>query len=991
MTTKRAYKLQEFVAHTSNVNCLKIGRKSSRVLVTGGEDHKVNLWAIGKPNAILSLSGHTSAIESVSFDSSEVLVAAGAASGTIKLWDLEEAKIVRTLTGHRSNCISVDFHPFGEFFASGSLDTNLKIWDIRRKGCIHTYKGHTRGVSAIRFTPDGRWVVSGGEDNVVKLWDLTAGKLLHDFKSHEGQIQCIDFHPHEFLLATGALSFKTQSRSDDQLRGSLENLRETKIDFQTFAEKGQLKKRCSLFSSKASQSWQFEISSFPILTKKSLVFNLSLRVSQKMKECLGVPSISQERAFQIGGGKVDLNADHTDFVEKFPFEVSFQTGKSCTPLTRGQLKKYCSWEIEYTYIQPRVLKNACIPAITHNGSADRTVKFWDLESFELIDSAGPETTGVRAMTFNPDGRTLLCGLHESLKVFSWEPIRSHDAVDVGWSRLSDLNIHEGKLLGCSYNQSCVGVWVVDISRIEPYSVASATRSGSHQESKSTSSVNLSILTDNNVKASTGRPSVSQNPDPMVKETKLLTALSVSRNSDATIKEARPVSCMLSSLSPIPILLFSYIPRYHLSYSWFYLLIEATGNVPGTPQRVTGPKSNTVSSVIAPAGKRNSLRAQSTTNVQIMSETDVIPVIVPRTSLRVQQTADNRREAGRTTPFFIQSKVTDFRKLSHSRDDAGRPNNSAHSRNMGCRANESSEISNQSFISAVDGYNVPNPGERNVTDDSCIGPDKQRTEPLMEAPPAGYQRESHGARVHRASRDMSSVEVPKGGRTRTLVATWEKKERSPTYEESISSETASTETTSTVNLLSYNTRGRPSSAGRETVSASDEDAIADLMEQHSQFLGAMQSRLTKLQVVRRYLEINDFRGAISAMEKMADNAVLADVVSILTEKNDIVTLDICTCLMPLLTSLLESKMDSHLGISLEMLLKLVKTFGSVIHSSLSASTFVGVDIQAEQRLERCNICFIELQKIKRSLPPLSRRGGTVAKFAQELNLVLQEVV
>jgi katanin p80 WD40 repeat-containing subunit B1 len=44
---------EEFVAHTSNVNCLKIGKKSSRVLVTGGEDHKVNMWAIGKPNAIL--------------------------------------------------------------------------------------------------------------------------------------------------------------------------------------------------------------------------------------------------------------------------------------------------------------------------------------------------------------------------------------------------------------------------------------------------------------------------------------------------------------------------------------------------------------------------------------------------------------------------------------------------------------------------------------------------------------------------------------------------------------------------------------------------------------------------------------------------------------------------------------------------------------------------------------------------------------------------
>lgn len=41
---------------------------------------------------IQGLSGHTSAVESVGFDSTEVFVAAGAASGTIKLWDLEEAK-----------------------------------------------------------------------------------------------------------------------------------------------------------------------------------------------------------------------------------------------------------------------------------------------------------------------------------------------------------------------------------------------------------------------------------------------------------------------------------------------------------------------------------------------------------------------------------------------------------------------------------------------------------------------------------------------------------------------------------------------------------------------------------------------------------------------------------------------------------------------------------------------------------------------------------
>jgi hypothetical protein len=39
---------------------------------------------------------------------------------------------------------------------------------------------------------------------------------------------------------------------------------------------------------------------------------------------------------------------------------------------------------------------------------------------------------------------------------------------------------------------------------------------------------------------------------------------------------------------------------------------------------------------------------------------------------------------------------------------------------------------------------------------------------------------------------------------------------------------------------------------------------------------------------------------------------------------------------------------HLSISLDMLLKLIRIFGSVIYSTISASTSVGVDIEAEKR-------------------------------------------
>ena len=77
-------------------------------------------------------------------------------------------------------------------------------------------------------------------------------------------------------------------------------------------------------------------------------------------------------------------------------------------------------------------------------------------------------------------------------------------MDVGWYRLSDLNILEGKLLGSSYNQCCVGVWVVDLLRIEPYAIGNVTRLNGHSESRFSSSGKLSELIENTTKASLGQ-------------------------------------------------------------------------------------------------------------------------------------------------------------------------------------------------------------------------------------------------------------------------------------------------------------------------------------------------------------------------------------------------------------------------------------------------------------------------------------------------------
>uniref|UniRef100_A0A672SVW3 Katanin p80 WD40 repeat-containing subunit B1-like n=1 Tax=Sinocyclocheilus grahami TaxID=75366 RepID=A0A672SVW3_SINGR len=168
-TTITSWKLQEIVAHSSNVSSLVLGKSSGRLLATGGEDCRVNIWAVSKPNCIMSLTGHTSPVECIQFNSSEERVVAGSQSGSLRLWDLEAAKILRTLMGHKASICSLDFHPMGEYLASGSVDSNIKLWDVRRKGCVFRYKGHTQAVRCLAFSPDGKWLASASDDSTVKV------------------------------------------------------------------------------------------------------------------------------------------------------------------------------------------------------------------------------------------------------------------------------------------------------------------------------------------------------------------------------------------------------------------------------------------------------------------------------------------------------------------------------------------------------------------------------------------------------------------------------------------------------------------------------------------------------------------------------------------------------------------------------------------------------------------------------------------------------
>ncbi|TVU34896.1 hypothetical protein EJB05_16752 [Eragrostis curvula] len=792
-------KIEEFVAHDAEVRSLSIGKKSSRVFITGGSDRKVNLWAIGKQTPLLSLSGHTSSVEAVQFDSAEVLVLAGSSNGSIKLWDLEEAKVVRSLTGHRSSCTGVEFHPFGEFFASGSSDTDLKIWDIKKKGCIHTYKGHRGAIKKIRFTPDGRWVVTGGEDNIVKVWDLTAGKLLHDFKFHSGQIHCIDFHPQEFLLATG--------------------------------------------------------------------------------------------------------------------------------------------------------------------SADRTVKFWDLETFELIGSAGPE-------------------------VFSWEPVRCHDSVDMGWTNMADLSIYEGKLLGCSYHERRVGLWAADISLIGPYALGVLPKANFFAELVHSIDDDPVKYIDNT--ANSGPALATSHPKSSYKVKELGIAESRVQGSHLTpsstdkIKKERSSSITRRPNSSLKSSVQSATPMRRMK------LADSPSTNPRTVQRNSGQRD--ISSTPRTGIANNSLTTkkghftESALVKDIYTTTQAIsaPVVVPRDILE-DKTTDSVCSGTTADP-------DDFRDLVHTKKlplSAG----ATSLRSTLAEPDVCSEgLSGLKFsFGLTPYYKKEDYGSEDKGHITQMAEHMDRAM-LLEHPVQLNDDKSFEPPCSTAEaakvKYVRGVAVPLG-KTKSLVERFEKRETS-SIDCSPPIDSCGDRAVRTDSLSSPS--AEPNQTYEKDLSTVDEVMTPiNLTRNHDEFINSLKLRLTKLEMMCHVFEQSGIKGAIAAVTKLPDNAVQADVVSALKGKLDLFNLEIFSSFLPVLAGLLSSKTERHATVSLEMLLDLIKIFGPVIQSTLSANSGVGVDLQAEQRLQRCTRCFNHLQMIQQILRPLIMRGGQQAQLAQELSLSLQDLV
>lgn len=189
----------------------------------------------------------------------------------------------------------------------------------------------------------------------------------------------------------------------------------------------------------------------------------------------------------------------------------------------------------------------------------------------------------------------------------------------------------------------------------------------------------------------------------------------------------------------------------------------------------------------------------------------------------------------------------------------------------------------------------------------------------------------------------------------------------------------------LNLEQFMPQAKPPLQHREVDHNVDEETVLKkLGKDSSQLCGILSTRLDNLQLIRREWDMSDAKASMESVIALNDKSVLVDMLNhVFCRKQSFWTLDLCLLVLPELKDLICDSKESYVHCGCAVIKLILKMFGPVIKENMQAPTGHGIDINREERYEKCQNCYSHLISLKDEAYKLKATSEPVSRLIRDL--------
>jgi WD40 repeat protein/tRNA A-37 threonylcarbamoyl transferase component Bud32 len=187
-----------FIAGNQGVTSVAFSPDGVR-LASATRDRTLRISDAATGEKILSMESLPAVVNGLAFGPAGQLAGAGE-DGTVRVWQIPALKEQSCLRG-LAPLYAVAFSPGGGWLAAASGDGTVRVWEFpsgRERLCLRA----PAAVRAVAFSPDGIRLAAASGDGGARVWETATGQEILALPKHQGPVHAVAFSPDGKHLAT---------------------------------------------------------------------------------------------------------------------------------------------------------------------------------------------------------------------------------------------------------------------------------------------------------------------------------------------------------------------------------------------------------------------------------------------------------------------------------------------------------------------------------------------------------------------------------------------------------------------------------------------------------------------------------------------------------------------------------------------------------------------------------------------------------------------